>query len=207
MRVDPLRRGWWQTVQRELIISVTQLPSESQHLRLVSQSTQHCTTYGKRFTLASSQQVELPLQLAIPQDFGTTQRIVLPILVTVSCPLCSSHPIENPTQSKLLMFSHHGHIIVTMQVIHYHPDFHVPLFCTPLIGSNFLHLSILNLQKLPPRNSLLHHPTSLHSTYLVIFLLIFFNCFFHVFPQKNIISMEAWIFSVLFTTLAAGSSD
>lgn len=82
--------------------------------------------------LASSQQVELPLLLAIPQDFCTTQRIVLPILVTVSCPLCSSHPVENPTQSKLLMFSHHGHIIVTMQVIHYHPDFHTPLFCTPI---------------------------------------------------------------------------
>lgn len=65
---------------RELLISITQWPMESQHLHLVSQTTQHCTSYGKRFTLASYQQVGLPLLLAIPQDFGTTQRLVLPVL-------------------------------------------------------------------------------------------------------------------------------
>lgn len=65
---------------RDFLISVTQLPSESQRLHLVSQPTQHCTSYGKSFTLTSYQQVGLPLLLAIPQDFGTTQRLALPIL-------------------------------------------------------------------------------------------------------------------------------
>lgn len=217
VRIDPLRKGWWQTMWREFILLKLErlsvlspsCTSESWRLHLVYQPTWQHTSCGKTFTLASYQQVgHTPPACNTMGPQCHSETFAPDPKVPFAYALCFSHPVIHPIQRKLIthvLQTDDSPIILTSlsptQVIHHHSDFPSSICCS---STNWIQLSTpASLQKT-------HRGTPYHITLLFFsawhlssghFLTYLLYCFFHAFPHENVISMKAGTCCVLFTTI------
>lgn len=220
-RIDPSRKGWWQSIWRDLIVlktgealsSVTQFTVRIS-ICILCPSPYNTSWEERRVILASSQQVRRPSQVQHRRPLkglcfqlkGSFYLSPLPFI-----------PIDHPIQIRLITHilptddpppTPHSHIIVTNAG---HPPsaslLYPPSAIAPLMGSNISYPPAFRIStQALPITSLYFLLIDSHLTiwsFSCLYSFMSLPCLYH----GNITSMRLGMFSILLITISSGLSS